>query len=383
MYLFNSWFAFLALLAAKVIIGIHILAGFFSPQLTYVEPPASPPAPVATTSQTTAAPSTTPQEAPAVRTATPLPAVTSSSTPAAALTPSAPPPTPLTADQIEQINQQTRAALVNILCTTKAGGSFAPISGSGVFIDNRGIILTNAHVAQFFLLRDYLVPGNIDCVIRIGSPAQAAYTAELLYLPPAWITANAAQILSSHSTGTGENDYAFLRVTGTTNSAGSMPASFPAMPMALAEPDIGAQVLLAAYPAAYFGGATIQMNLYSSSAITGIKELYSFSGTQQVDLVSLGDTVVTQSGSSGGAVVNLDRDSLIGLISTESAGTTTSSRTLYGITLSYINRGLAGAGKGGIAALLLKNPEQEAKDFATNVAPSETQALETVLNKTR
>ena len=157
----------------------------------------------------------------------------------------------------------------------------------------------------------------------------------------------------------------------------------PAMPMALAEPDIGAQVLLAAYPAAYFGGATIQMNLYSSSAITGIKELYSFSGTQQVDLVSLGDTVVTQSGSSGGAVVNLDRDSLIGLISTESAGTTTSSRTLYGITLSYINRGLAGAGKGGIAALLLKNPEQEAKDFATNVAPSETQALETVLNKTR
>src|ERR1700733_7735385 len=54
-----------------------------------------------------------------------------------------------------ELNTQTRAALVNIECTTIAGGTFEPISGSGVVIDSDGVILTNAHVAQFFLLRDY------------------------------------------------------------------------------------------------------------------------------------------------------------------------------------------------------------------------------------
>ena len=49
-----------------------------------------------------------------------------------------------------KINEVTRDAIVNIFCTTKSGGSFKPITGSGVVIDKRGIILTNAHVAQYF-----------------------------------------------------------------------------------------------------------------------------------------------------------------------------------------------------------------------------------------
>ena len=48
----------------------------------------------------------------------------------------------------EELNLKARRALVNILCTTKRGGLFSPISGSGVFIDPRGVILTNAHVGQ-------------------------------------------------------------------------------------------------------------------------------------------------------------------------------------------------------------------------------------------
>src|SRR3989344_8619427 len=83
----------------------------------------------------------------------------------------------------EQINIETRAALVNILCTSRTG--INGISGSGIIVDSRGVILTNAHVGQYFLLRDYINPGNITCTVRIGSPAQERYTATLLYLPPA------------------------------------------------------------------------------------------------------------------------------------------------------------------------------------------------------
>ena len=69
------------------------------------------------------------------------------------------------------INEVTREALVNVFCTTKSGGSFKPTTGSGVIIDERGVILTNAHVAQYYLLEDYLVEDFVSCVIRTDSPA--------------------------------------------------------------------------------------------------------------------------------------------------------------------------------------------------------------------
>ena len=65
----------------------------------------------------------------------------------------APPPSLI---PLEELNTKTRAALVNILCTTKWSGSFSPITGSGIIIDPKGVILTNAHVAQYYLLKDYL-----------------------------------------------------------------------------------------------------------------------------------------------------------------------------------------------------------------------------------
>src|SRR3989344_8595044 len=50
----------------------------------------------------------------------------------------------------DEINRKTREALVNIICTSRRGGAFNLISGSGVVIDPRGVILTNAHLGQYF-----------------------------------------------------------------------------------------------------------------------------------------------------------------------------------------------------------------------------------------
>ena len=282
----------------------------------------------------------------------------------------------------EQLNAQTRASLVNILCTTKAGGSFNPISGSGVIIDTRGVILTNAHVGQFFLLQNYSSPGNIQCVVRTGSPATPTYTATLLYLPPPWVAANAAQITSEQAMGTGENDYSFLLIMGTVSSNIPLPTSFPALPMTSDSPSVSEPVFLAAYPAGFLGGVTIQSNLYASSALSTVEELYTFDDPHNIDLVALEGSVVAQSGSSGGAVIDAQSGKLMGLIATETTGTTTSSRLLNAITIAHINRSLTSLGKGGIVGLLSGDIVQKASDFQANTAPSEAEELEAVLNKT-
>jgi hypothetical protein len=322
------------------------------------------------------------------RTAIPIQKQTATKVVTTPATPAASVPTTLdlasvqaNASTIESLNAIARGALVNILCTTSAGGSFNPISGSGVFIDNRGIILTNAHVAQYFLLKDYPFPDNIKCVIRSGSPAQPLYTAEVMYLPPEWVAANAGQLTATHAQGTGENDYAFLRITGTVSPSISLPTSFPALPMTSDAPQIGAPTLLVAYPAGLLDGETIQMNLYSSSAVSTVQALYSFSGTQNVDLIALSGSVVSQTGSSGGALIGLGSGKLLGIIATETTGTTTADRQLNAVTVGFIDRALAKEGFGGLISFLSGDPLQMAASFQSNIAPQEISQLEAVLNK--
>ncbi len=282
---------------------------------------------------------------------------------------------------IGEVNTSTRAALVNILCLTGGGTSLSPISGSGVIIDGRGVILTNAHVAQYFLLRNFPTPNNVQCTIRTGSPAKNTYNAELLYLPPAWVEANASQIIARQGTGTGENDYAFLLITSRTDNA-PLPTHVSTLPLTTDPPQRGEQVLLASYPAGFLSGQIILDNLYASSATTKITNIYTFTNdTERSDLVSAGGTIVSQAGSSGGALVRAFDGALLGIITTDTAGTTTASRDLRAVTLSHIDRSLASFDEGGIISLLTGDIDTKASDFNTSVAPVLAQTLEAVLQK--
>ncbi len=309
------------------------------------------------------------------------PKTTTSATPTTPLTQVVTQPTNLTPIKSqEQINTETRAALVNILCTTKYGGYLAPISASGVIIDSRGVILTNAHVGQFLLLRDYYTPGNVQCVVRMGSPAEPYYNAELLYLPPAWVAENASQITSGQAIGTGQNDYAFLRITGPVGTR-TMPTSFPAVVLASSGPSLGEAMLLAAYPAGYLGGESIVKNLYQTSAVTYVSQLLNFVDGNPTELFSVGGTVVSQSGSSGGAVVSLYNGALKGIIAVETIAASTGNRDLRALTLAHINNSLIAAGKGGIVGLLQGDLATKAATFNHDVAPGETKLLEDALGK--
>lgn len=278
----------------------------------------------------------------------------------------------------EVLNNQTRTALVNILCISKGGGSIHSISGSGVFVDNRGVVLTNAHIGQYFLLKDYPTQGNVDCTIRTGSPAQNQYRATLIYLPPSWITANGSQILSESAMGTGEDDYAFLLVTSSTGPT-PLPTSFPYLPMTIAEPDVGTGMFLAAYPAGFLGGIDIEKNLYASSAYAVVTKLFTFGENLNIDLVSIGGTVVSQGGSSGGAMVRQSDGELSGLIANATVGETTADRDLRAITLAHINRSLTNHDQGGITTLLSQDLIKATNTFASSIAPGELEVLKKII----
>ncbi|HEY4519691.1 MAG TPA: serine protease [Candidatus Paceibacterota bacterium] len=259
----------------------------------------------------------------------------------------------------EIINAEARASLVNIFC--QPFGSLSPITASGFFIDPRGIILTNAHVAQYVLLADSKKV-DLRCFIRTGAPAQERWTPHILYIPPVWVREHAHELKDAHVLGTGEHDYGFLYV-GESVDGSVIPQSFPFL-----LPDVrtaigftGDSVLAASYPAGFLGGMSASMNLYPASAITTIQSLMTFlSGSP--DIFTIGGTVTAQSGSSGGVVANA-WGRAIGLITTMSEGKTTSERTLRALTLSYIDADLVAQTGGTLADFLAGNHYQTATSF--------------------
>lgn len=277
------------------------------------------------------------------------------------------------------VNDRVRAALVNIICTTDVSGPFESISGSGVIIDPRGVIITNAHIAQFFLLRDYPHKDFVRCVIRTGSPASPKYTAELLFLPPTWIAKNAAKINDESPTGSGEHDYALLRITGGVSSAVQLPPQFPFVLTAISSPLIGTNVLQAGYAAGFLGGISIQTNLFAVSAYAKVMRQYTY-GVDTADLFSLGGSIVAQQGSSGGAVTNTD-GTLIGVIVTSTTATDTASRDLRALATSYIIRDFETERGKSLAQTLASDLDAEVDIYSKVFAPSARQTLIAELEK--
>ena len=264
------------------------------------------------------------------------------------------------------INDSTRAALVNILCTS--AGAIRPISGSGVIIDSRGIILTNAHVAQYVLLAQSDAV-NLSCTIRTGSPARAAWKAEVLYIPPVWVSQHISDFNAGQAvTGTGEHDYAFLLVSDTLDGT-PLPKHFSYLPTDTREAIgfLGDEVIVAGYPAEFLGVAA-EYSLYPLASATTIKQLLTF-GSGAVDLISVGSVIEAQSGSSGGAITN-PWGRLIGVITTTSAGATVDQRELRALSLSYVDRDLKTQAGVSLEGLLSGSVSDTAASFNATIAPT-------------
>jgi hypothetical protein len=242
---------------------------------------------------------------------------------------------------VESIDPETAPAtaldaLVNIYCTYTTAEYVKTTTGTGFFIDTDGVILTNAHVAQFLLLEG--IAGEAECIIRTGNPAVPAYEAELLYISPAWIREHAKLINDQNPKGTGERDYALLYVNEALDQK-PMPATFAALPFDVELPStaiLNSEVFVTGYPAPKITEEGKDILLIPKQATTSIGDLMTF-GSQYIDLFTIRGTGVGEHGSSGGPVVNKDGRA-IGIISTKGDDTQFGDGSLRAITLSYIDK---------------------------------------------
>jgi S1-C subfamily serine protease len=230
-------------------------------------------------------------------------------------------------------------AIVNIFCTFTTPTTIRTTTGTGFFVHSDGVILTNAHVAQFLLLETTDLLGEADCLIRKGNPAEPEYRAELLYIPPTWVQKNAALIDSKAPTGTGERDYALLYITESLDKKNPLPAKFPALainsdflPRSIKDVEVSA----AGYPAGALLKNGPNSPLTPVVATTSVSELYTF-GSNYADVFSIRGSKVGEEGSSGGPVVD-ERGLVIGMIVTKGDDQSDGPGSLRAISMSHVHR---------------------------------------------
>ncbi len=261
-----------------------------------------------------------------------------------------------------------RKALVNITCEIKMRGTIARTSGSGVFISPKGYIITNAHVAQYLLLKNYPYTKATTCVIRTGSPARARYNASIVFLSSDWLYANVSTSTSitSKKTETGKHDIAILTISGEAHEVGAttnkVPTVFPFVPLGDKTPTVNEPVIIGSYAAQFLSPGLLKTSLYPTITYGNIKKLYTLASTT-VDVVALGATAAAQEGSSGGGVLNAN-GKLTALIVIGTITGPTNTRSLDGITAQYIRRTYKNESGKSLNILLTESTTTATKEFS-------------------
>lgn len=287
-------------------------------------------------------------------------------TPTPAPKKSVPPPTPAKAQptqtEFESAATLLRLALVNIICVS--GDPRTPsLSGTGVIVDPKGIIVTNTHVAQHYLLADD--PAfDVSCVIRTGSPARNSYTARPIFISSEWLTKNAQLFGTTHAKGTGEHDYAFLAITGSATAA-PLPSYFPSIALAKGDAIDAEPVVVGSYAAQFLTYGQIEFSFYPTLVYGIVSDVFTF-GDGVIDVVTITGSAAAQQGSSGGGIARAD-GTLEAVISVSTIEGSTAERTLVGLTAAYLRRAYEAETGKSLDALFALSPTEAAAEFSSKI----------------
>lgn len=269
---------------------------------------------------------------------------------------------------VEEIKQKTIGiddVLVNTVCVERTGNAISVSTGSGVIVSPSGIVLTNAHVAQFFLIQDY--DNSVDCAIYKENIPTYGYEAEILYISENWIKENYESFREKTARGTGEDDYAILRIIKNTNPSLSLPAEFPFANVVISDSvEIGDEVVAAGYP----GGPISLFELTKSrklvTAVLSVLDVFTFGGNNP-DIFTVTRSEVGAKGSSGGGVFKENTENsldLIGIIVTTDG--TNGNAKINAITTSYINRDISKETGNKLSYYLSGNLSSKSTSFKNN-----------------
>jgi len=253
--------------------------------------------------------------------------------------------------------------VVNIVCSQNQGNLINVSTGSGVLIDPKGVIVTNAHVGQFVLLEDQSDSKNgMKCGVYRENIPTFGYTVDILHISPDWIEQNFNLINSASPRGTGEFDYAFLYITGNTNPVFKRPTIFPYSEVSLNEDyEVGTKVDVAGYPGAPQNIVDIAKAGHLKKDNVSIEDVFTFN-KNTIDIFSTTKTHVGARGASGGGVFKDGK--LIGIISTTNG--TQNDAEINAITTKYINRDLDNNTGIEIKDLIQNNLYKTVLDFSKN-----------------
>lgn len=256
-------------------------------------------------------------------------------------------------------------ASVKIRCLQTTDKYKRLASGTGFLINSKGVIMTNAHVAQFLLLKDAEALGKTECVATVGTNENDAYSLGLLYISPSWLLKHASLIDSVTPKGTGENDFALVYVTGQKNGE-AITKLFPFLPPAtspLSKTIKGKEVTIVGYP------RLEDKSTPQTIATTTITDIFTF-GSGYADIVSLASSTLGHQGASGGPVID-EYGRAIGILTTKDPGTT----ILNAITMAHVDRGLKSEIDFDLASYLQGNLDYKAEVFNKTVSPILQQIL--------
>ncbi len=264
-------------------------------------------------------------------------------------TPPVPSPTPVPVPETEMVTQpevviekppsetSISEIVVNIICTHTEGNYINVSTGSGVIISPKGVILTNSHVAQFMVIESY-DPSLINCSIYKRDILSYGYKGKVIYASPKWIKENHRLISAQNAKGTGEDDYALILITESTNPAVKLPSSFPSANINTKTIETGDNVVVAGYPGGPTKLSEIGRAQNLQTTAVSILEIFTFGGNY-ADVITTSKSVVGAQGSSGGGIFlgktekSID---LVGIIATTDGANGLAK--INGITTSYINR---------------------------------------------
>jgi len=253
--------------------------------------------------------------------------------------------------------------IVNTVCVRRNGNAIHVSTGSGVFVSPKGVILTNSHIGQFFLIQD-ANSNLIDCSIYKENIPTYGYKARVLHLSPEWIQENYRIIGGNNARGTGENDYALLLITGNTNPTLSVPSSFPAATISLDKKiEVGQKITATGYP----GSPSLLLDITKSVSLKidklFIADIFTFDDGD-IDIFSTLPSKVGAKGSSGGGIFlghNLNNTNLMGIITTTNGQS--GNAIINAISTSYINRDLLETQGNSLSYYLSGNLNAKANSF--------------------